>query len=80
MCLAGDITTAAILHLASTAPAKNQFASTDFNAYNKQKTADITFPAEIPVRINGKMLVPTAPGLGVTLNRIGLKSPLLEFS
>ncbi len=34
----GDISTAAIVHLASTAPEKFQFASTDFNAYNTVKT------------------------------------------
>ncbi len=37
----GDITTAAILSLASIAPKKLQFSCTDFNSYNTVKTGNI---------------------------------------
>merc|ERR1719431_618978 len=60
----GDIVTAAILHLASSAPRKLQFTATDFNSYNKVKTATILGAA----KKNGKMMLPEGPWLGIEPN------------
>merc|ERR1711872_204284 len=68
----GDITTAAILHLAHTAPPKLQFTATDFNSYNKVATGVIKGGQ----KVDGKMFLPEGPGLGVTPNLEVLKQPL----
>src|SRR5205814_5963113 len=57
----GDITTAAIAHLAHSTPEEFRFTSTDFNSYVTVSTAD-----GAPVRDNGFMAAGAAPGLGVT--------------
>jgi len=57
----GDVTTAAIAHLAHSTPEAFRFTSTDFNSYVTVSNAD-----GAPVRDNGFMLAGTAPGLGVT--------------
>jgi L-alanine-DL-glutamate epimerase-like enolase superfamily enzyme len=57
----GDITTAAIAHLAHSTPEAFRFTSTDFNSYVTVSTAD-----GAPRRINGMMAASTAPGLGIT--------------
>jgi L-alanine-DL-glutamate epimerase-like enolase superfamily enzyme len=57
----GDITTAAIAHLAHSTPEEFRFTSTDFNSYVTVSTAD-----GAPRRVNGFMSAGTAPGLGVT--------------
>lgn len=57
----GDITTAAIAHLAHSTPEPFRFTSTDFNSYVTVKIAD-----GAPVREQGFMSASTAPGLGVT--------------
>ena len=56
----GDITTAAIAHLAHSTPEEFRFTSTDFNSYVTVSTAD-----GAPRRVNGFMAASTAPGLGV---------------
>src|SRR6266850_2814240 len=56
----GDITTAAIAHLAHSTPEEFRFTSTDFNSYVTVSTAE-----GAPQRINGHMSASTAPGLGV---------------
>lgn len=56
----GDITTAAIAHLAHSTPTEFLFTSTDFNSYVTVSTA-----AGAPQRVNGRMAASTAPGLGV---------------
>ena len=56
----GDITTAAIAHLAHSTPEEYRFTSTDFNSYVTVSTAD-----GAPKRINGFMEASRAPGLGV---------------
>ena len=58
----GDVTTAAIAHLAHSTPEAFRFTSTDFNSYVTVSNAD-----GAPVRDNGFMAASTAPGLGVTL-------------
>jgi L-alanine-DL-glutamate epimerase-like enolase superfamily enzyme len=56
----GDITTAAIAHLAHSTPEEFRFTATDFNSYVTVSTAE-----GAPNRINGHMSAGTAPGLGV---------------
>ncbi len=57
----GDITTAAIAHLAHSTPTEFLFTATDFNSYVTVSTAE-----GAPQRVNGRMAASTAPGLGVT--------------
>lgn len=57
----GDITTAAIAHLAHSTPEPFRFTSTDFNSYVTVSTA-----TGAPERRNGYMQASTAPGLGIT--------------
>ncbi len=57
----GDITTAAIAHLAHSTPEEFRFTSTDFNSYVTVSTA-----TGAPQRQFGTMQASTAPGLGVT--------------
>src|SRR3954451_23243781 len=56
----GDITTAAIAHLAHSTPPEFRFTSTDFNSYVTVSTAE-----GAPRRQNGRMAASTAPGLGI---------------
>ncbi len=57
----GDITTAAIAHLAHSTPEEFRFTSTDFNSYVTVSTAN-----GAPQRENGFMKAGTGPGLGIT--------------
>ncbi|RLS58203.1 MAG: mandelate racemase/muconate lactonizing enzyme family protein [Planctomycetota bacterium] len=57
----GDITTAAIAHLAHSTPEPFRFTSTDFNSYVTVSTA-----TGAPQRENGFMKASTEPGLGIT--------------
>jgi L-alanine-DL-glutamate epimerase-like enolase superfamily enzyme len=57
----GDITTAAIAHLAHSTPEELRFTSTDFNSYVTVSTA-----TGAPQRESGFMRSSTEPGLGVT--------------
>ncbi len=56
----GDITTAAIAHLAHSTPEEYRFTSTDFNSYVTVSTAD-----GAPRRDSGCMQASTEPGLGI---------------
>ncbi len=56
----GDITTAAIAHLAHSTPTEFLFTSTDFNSYVTVSTAE-----GAPQRSNGRMAASTEPGLGI---------------
>lgn len=56
----GDITTAAIAHLAHSTPEEFRFTSTDFNSYVTVSTA-----TGAPERINGNMVASSLPGLGI---------------
>ena len=56
----GDITTAAIAHLAHSTPEALRFTSTDFNSYVTVSTAE-----GAPQRVNGYMQASLEPGLGV---------------
>jgi len=56
----GDVTTAAIAHLAHSTPTDSLFTSTDFNSYVTVSTAE-----GAPQRKNGRLAASTAPGLGI---------------
>lgn len=57
----GDITTAAIAHLAHSTPEEFRFTSTDFNSYVTVSTAE-----GAPQRKQGFMSASAIPGLGIT--------------
>jgi L-alanine-DL-glutamate epimerase-like enolase superfamily enzyme len=71
----GDITTAAIAHLAHSTPPELLFTATDFNSYVTVATAD-----GAPRRVHGRMAASTAPGLGVTPRMNVLGTPLIEVT
>jgi L-alanine-DL-glutamate epimerase-like enolase superfamily enzyme len=56
----GDITTAAIAHLAHSTPTEMLFTATDFNSYVTVSTAE-----GAPQRANGRLAASEAPGLGI---------------
>ena len=60
----GDITTAAIAHLAHSTPTELLFTTTDFNSYVTVSTA-----AGAPQRSHGRIAASTAPGLGIQPRR-----------
>jgi L-alanine-DL-glutamate epimerase-like enolase superfamily enzyme len=70
----GDITTAAIAHLAHSTPPEFLFTATDFNSYVTVSTAD-----GAPQRHDGRMAASTAPGLGVTPRPAVLGRPKIEI-
>jgi L-alanine-DL-glutamate epimerase-like enolase superfamily enzyme len=57
----GDVTTAAIAHLAHSTPTELLFTTTDFNSYVTVSTA-----IGAPQRANGRMAASTTPGLGIS--------------
>jgi len=70
----GDITTAAIAHLAHSTPPEFLFTTTDFNSYVSLSTAD-----GAPRRINGRMAASTQPGLGIKPKTELLGKPALTI-
>ena len=56
----GDITTAAIAHLAHSTPTEFLFTATDFNSYVTVSTAE-----GAPQRVHGRMSASESPGLGI---------------
>jgi L-alanine-DL-glutamate epimerase-like enolase superfamily enzyme len=68
----GDITTAAIAHLAHSTPTDLLFTSTDFNSYVTVSTAE-----NAPRRKHGRMSAPLTPGLGITPRMDVLGKPLV---
>jgi L-alanine-DL-glutamate epimerase-like enolase superfamily enzyme len=69
----GDITTAAIAHLAHSTPEEFRFTSTDFNSYVTVSNAE-----GAPSRVNGFMKAGLEPGLGVKPRMEVLGRPLVE--
>ncbi len=67
----GDITTAAIAHLAHSTPAPYLFSATDFNSYVTVSIAD-----GAPERKQGRLAAPTGSGLGIT-PRMNVLGPVL---
>jgi L-alanine-DL-glutamate epimerase-like enolase superfamily enzyme len=68
----GDVTTAAIAHLAHSMPSDLLFTSTDFNSYVTVSTAE-----GAPQRKGGRMAASTAPGLGVKPRMDVLGAPVV---
>ena len=70
----GDITTAAIAHLAHSTPTELLFSSTDFNSYGPVSIAE-----NAPQRVNGRMRASTDPGMGCAPRMDVLGEPVLEI-
>jgi len=71
----GDITTAAIAHLARSTPEKFCFSATDFNSYGT-----VTIAAGAPQRMNGRMTAPDRPGLGIAPDFDRLGAPVQTYA
>ena len=71
----GDITTAAIAHLAHSTPTEYLFTTTDFNSYVTVSTAD-----GAPQRVQGRMAASTLPGLGIVPKMEVLGKRVLEVA
>jgi L-alanine-DL-glutamate epimerase-like enolase superfamily enzyme len=71
----GDITTAAIAHLARSTPEEFCFSATDFNSYGT-----VTIAEGSPQRVNGRMTASDVPGLGITPDFDVLGEPVLTIS
>lgn len=68
----GDVTTAAIAHLAHSTPTDMLFTSTDFNSYVTVSTAE-----GAPQRQAGRMSASNAPGLGIAPRMDVLGKPVV---
>ena len=71
----GDITTAAIAHLAHSTPTEFLFTATDFNSYVTVSTAE-----GAPQRADGRMAASAAPGLGIAPRWDVLGEPVVDIS
>jgi len=71
----GDITTAAISHLAHSTPTEYLFTATDFNSYVTVSTAE-----GAPKRNNGRMSASNKPGLGIEPKMDILGDPVMEIN
>jgi L-alanine-DL-glutamate epimerase-like enolase superfamily enzyme len=69
----GDVTTAAIAHLAHSTPARYLFSTTDFNSY-----VTVAFADGAPRRTGGRMAASAQPGLGVTPRMKLLGTPVID--
>jgi L-alanine-DL-glutamate epimerase-like enolase superfamily enzyme len=70
----GDITTATIAHLVGSTHSEFYFTSTDFNSYN-----DVHLAEDAPRRKEGRLEVPTEPGLGIHVDEKLLGKPVLTL-
>lgn len=70
----GDITTAAIAHLVGSTRPEFLFTSTDFNSY-----IDIRVAEDAPTRKDGRLPVPSGPGLGIHVDEKILGKPVLTL-
>ena len=70
----GDITTAAIAHLAGSTPKEFLLSATDFNSYVSRKIAE-----GAPKRVEGRMAPPDRPGLGIEPLMEVLGKPIVEI-
>jgi L-alanine-DL-glutamate epimerase-like enolase superfamily enzyme len=70
----GDVTTAAIAHLAHSTAKSMRFSSTDFNSYVTVSVAE-----NPPQRVNGKISASDDPGLGIVLDKKRLGKPVAIF-
>ncbi len=69
----GDVTTAAIAHLAHSTPPEFLFTATDFNSYVTVSTAQ-----GAPRRKNGRLSSTTTPGLGTTPRPEFVQTPSVD--
>jgi L-alanine-DL-glutamate epimerase-like enolase superfamily enzyme len=70
----GDITTAAIAHLAHSTPEPLRFSATDFNSYVSVHNA-----TGAPQRVAGQMRASDEPGLGIEADRDVLGKPVAVY-
>jgi L-alanine-DL-glutamate epimerase-like enolase superfamily enzyme len=70
----GDITTTTIAHLVGSTRPEFLFTSTDFNSY-----IDVQVAADAPRRKEGRLAVPSKPGLGITVDEKKLGKPILTI-
>lgn len=70
----GDITTAAIAHLAHSTPPEFLFTATDFNSY-----VTVSIAEGAPQRVHGRMSASTDPGLGITPRWDVLGDPVVDI-
>lgn len=68
----GDVTTAAIAHLAHSTPPEFLFTATDFNSYVTVSNAD-----GAPKRNHGRLAASTSPGLGISPRMEVLGKPVV---
>lgn len=71
----GDITTAAIAHLAHSTPPEFLFTATDFNSY-----VTVSIAEGAPQRVQGRLSASTEPGLGITPRWDVLGDPVIDIS
>jgi L-alanine-DL-glutamate epimerase-like enolase superfamily enzyme len=71
----GDITTAAIAHLAHSTPPAYLFTSTDFNSY-----LTVSIAEGAPQRKDGRLAAGSVPGLGIEPKWNVLGKPVLSIS
>jgi L-alanine-DL-glutamate epimerase-like enolase superfamily enzyme len=71
----GDLATATIAHLVGSTQPELLFTSTDFNSYNDRSIA-----ADAPRRQEGRLRVPTGPGLGLTVDENAIGAPVVTIS
>ncbi len=69
----GDITTAAIAHLAHSTPERFLFSATDFNSY-----VTVSFADGAPRRTRGRLAASHEPGLGIQPRLDVLGDPVIE--
>ena len=70
----GDITTATIAHLVGSTRPEFLFTSTDFNSY-----IDVRIAEDAPTRKDGRLTVPSDPGLGIHVEEKLLGKPVLTL-
>ena len=70
----GDITTAAIAHLAHSTPPEFLFSTTDFNSY-----VTVSLAEGAPHRVNGRMATTNSPGLGIRPKMEVLGKPMVTI-
>ncbi len=71
----GDIATATIAHLAGSTRPEFLFTSTDFNSY-----IDLHVSPDAPIRKDGRLVVPSGPGLGISIDEKSLGKPVVTCS
>jgi L-alanine-DL-glutamate epimerase-like enolase superfamily enzyme len=70
----GDITTATMAHLVGSTRPEFFFTSTDFNSY-----IDLRIAEDAPTKKDGRMEVPSGPGLGIHVDEKVLGKPVLTL-